>query len=182
MLTHNLRCLLASPRGGVAASPRKWREASLLTPPGWCSLSRRSEHHPVLAKADAARYFLDRSATPPRGDARRGFAFSKMVPNLDGCDAPCGPIHSTWRYDPQSFTFFLEALRFHPNVFLGEPHQEWSEKPRQPTLLFNRVSNDAAVLAGLNGMAGNRGNSCALRLPGEEPALAKFRDAPDHCL
>src|SRR5262245_11973334 len=43
--------LLASPRGGVAASPRKRREASLWTPPVWCSLSQRSEHHPFLAKS-----------------------------------------------------------------------------------------------------------------------------------
>src|SRR5262249_46499770 len=71
MLTHNLRCLLASPRGGVAASPRKWREVSLLTPPGWCSLSDRSEHHPVLAVM--------------RGGE---FAFLKTVPNLDSSASP----------------------------------------------------------------------------------------------
>src|SRR5262245_46997398 len=60
--------LLASPRGGVAASPRKWREASLSTPPGWCSLSHRSGHHPVLAVM--------------RGGE---LAFLKMSPSLDSC-------------------------------------------------------------------------------------------------
>src|SRR5262249_34551065 len=73
MLTDNLRCLLASPRGGVAASPGKWCEASLSTPPGWCSLPVDGNTTPSFLeaarwracasrrKADAARYFLDRS-------------------------------------------------------------------------------------------------------------------------
>src|SRR5262249_40439058 len=65
--------------GGVT---KKWREASWSMPLGWCSLSHRPEHHPALAKADATRYFLDRSATPPRGDARRGIR-SHERPNLD---------------------------------------------------------------------------------------------------
>src|SRR6476659_4536837 len=50
-------------RGGVS---RKGREASSLTPPGWCSFCGRSERHPGLAKSVAARHFLDRSSTPPR--------------------------------------------------------------------------------------------------------------------
>src|SRR5262249_5372523 len=51
-------------REGGGGVTKKMARSLLLTPPGWCSLSHRSEHHPVLAKADAARYFLDRSATP----------------------------------------------------------------------------------------------------------------------
>src|SRR5262245_26696055 len=76
--------LLASPRGGVAASPRKWCEASLWTPPGWCSLSHRSEHHPVLAKSEcSAIFFL--IARPPLLAVMRGgeFAILKIVPSLD---------------------------------------------------------------------------------------------------
>src|SRR5215470_17109055 len=91
--------LLASPRGGVAASPRKWREASLTTPPGWCSLSVRSEHHPVLAKSDAAQYFLDRSATPPRGDARRGIRLVENGANFSNAsERTCNrPTHVSRR-------------------------------------------------------------------------------------
>src|SRR6185295_8123229 len=36
-----------------------------------------SENHPGLALSGASRYLLDRSATPPCGDARRGVAYSK---------------------------------------------------------------------------------------------------------
>src|SRR5438105_10778914 len=42
------------------------------TQPGWFSFCFRSENHPVRANAEASRYFLDRTATPPCGDARRG--------------------------------------------------------------------------------------------------------------
>jgi hypothetical protein len=69
--------------GGVT---KKWREASLPTPPGRCSLSLRSEHHPGRAKADARDIFL--IARPPLLAVMRGgeFAFLKMAPNLDSCD------------------------------------------------------------------------------------------------
>ena len=69
----------------MAASPRKWCEASLSTLPGRCSLSLRSGHHPGRAKADAARYFL--IARPPLLAVMRGgeFAFLKMTLNLDSC-------------------------------------------------------------------------------------------------
>src|SRR5262245_7007551 len=89
---------------------------------------------------------------------------------------------STRSYDPQIFTPSLETLGFQLDISPDEPSQERSEKPRQPTLLFNRVSNDATTLVGLNGVAGNRGNPHAVCLPGEEPALAKLRDAPYHGL
>ena len=36
----------------------------------------QSENHPGLAVADASRHFIDRSATPPCGDARRGMCRS----------------------------------------------------------------------------------------------------------
>src|SRR5205085_7163538 len=42
------------------------------TQPGWFSFCFQSENHPVRANAEASRYFLDRTATPPCGDARRG--------------------------------------------------------------------------------------------------------------
>src|SRR5437899_3852198 len=82
--------LLASPQGGVAASSKKFREATEADAAGVVFLfwihrkttpasleaarwracaSRRSE--------DAARHFIDRSATPPCGDARRGMAAPK---------------------------------------------------------------------------------------------------------
>src|SRR5262245_62481935 len=37
---------------------------------------------PSSRKADAAQYFLDRSATPPRGDARRGIRHFENSPQL----------------------------------------------------------------------------------------------------
>src|SRR5215470_10016727 len=43
-------------------------------------------------KAGAAQYFLDRSATPPRGDARREFALLKMAPNWTAV------AERRWRY------------------------------------------------------------------------------------
>src|SRR5439155_21150386 len=42
------------------------------TQPGWFSFCFQSENHPVRANAEASRYFLDRTANPPCGDARRG--------------------------------------------------------------------------------------------------------------
>jgi len=48
-----------------------------------CPVDRNTT--PSLRKADAARYFLDRSATPPRSDARRGIRLPEMAPNLDSC-------------------------------------------------------------------------------------------------
>src|SRR5262249_42253316 len=77
--------LLASPRGGVAASPRKWCEASLSTPPGWCSLSRRSEHHPVLSKSGCCAIFSLSLGHPSSRDARRGIRLTEMAPKLDSC-------------------------------------------------------------------------------------------------
>src|SRR5262249_57489428 len=45
-----------------------------------CPIDRNTT--PSSRKADAARYFLDRSATPPRGDARRGIPHFKNNPYL----------------------------------------------------------------------------------------------------
>ena len=113
--------LLASPRGGVAASPRKWREASLLTPPGWCSLSHRSEHHPVLAKRMLRDIFL--IARPPLLGVMRGgdFAFSKMVPNFDsfaseGGDASVpneGVAQANFLCKAEAFNLALRPLKLH---------------------------------------------------------------------
>src|SRR5215470_11564632 len=76
--------LLASPRGGVAASQRKWREAPYRRRRGGvpCPFDRNTTLS--SQKADAAQYFLDRSATPPCGDAGE-FTLLKMAPNLDSC-------------------------------------------------------------------------------------------------
>ena len=69
--------LLASPQGGVAASSRKCRAATEADAAGVVFLLHPSENHPGLAISGASRYFLDRSATPPCGDARRGVACLK---------------------------------------------------------------------------------------------------------
>src|SRR5207249_5120190 len=44
------------------------------TQPGWFSFCSHRDTTPASRTADASRYFLDHSATPPRGDARRGFS------------------------------------------------------------------------------------------------------------
>src|SRR5262245_25420017 len=43
-----------------------------------CPIDRKTT--PFSRKADAAQYFLDRSATPPRGDARRGIRHFENSP------------------------------------------------------------------------------------------------------
>src|SRR5207247_10504172 len=72
-----LRCcvipLLASLQGGVAASSRKCCEATEVDAAGVVFLfllNRKTT--PASRSAEASRYLLDRSATPPCGDARRG--------------------------------------------------------------------------------------------------------------
>src|SRR5262245_59078310 len=45
-----------------------------------CPIDRNTT--PSSRKADAAQYFLDRSATPPRGDARRGIRHFENSPYL----------------------------------------------------------------------------------------------------
>src|SRR5437867_10353410 len=45
-----------------------------LTQTGWFSFCSHRKTTPSSRSADASRYFLDRSATPPCGDARRGVA------------------------------------------------------------------------------------------------------------
>src|SRR5206468_6134033 len=64
--------LLASPQGGVAASSRKFREATEADADGVVFLLFLSENHPVLAIGRCFAIFFDRSSTPPCGDARRG--------------------------------------------------------------------------------------------------------------
>src|SRR5262249_20350912 len=44
------------------------------TQPGWFSICDYRKTTPSSRLADASRYFLDRSATPPCSDARRGIA------------------------------------------------------------------------------------------------------------
>src|SRR2546425_1132588 len=83
--------LLASPQGGVSASSRKFREATEADADGVVFLLFLSENHPSSLEAarwracaprrsaDASRYFLDRSATSPCGDARRGIALDSNL-------------------------------------------------------------------------------------------------------
>ena len=49
------------------------------TQPGWFSFSIHRNTTPASGTADASRYFLDRSATPPRGYARRGIRSSGTI-------------------------------------------------------------------------------------------------------
>src|SRR5262245_57057159 len=42
---------------------------------GWCSDRTDKEHHPGGVDTEASRHFLGDTATPPRGDARRGIRF-----------------------------------------------------------------------------------------------------------
>src|SRR5262245_39574208 len=65
--------LLASLQGGGAASSRKHCEATEADAARvvfLCVLDRKTT--PASRSADASRYLLNRSATPPCGDARRG--------------------------------------------------------------------------------------------------------------
>src|SRR2546425_68028 len=66
--------LLASPQGGVSASSKKFREATEADADGVVFLLSHRKTTPSSRSTDASRYFLDRSATPPCGDARRGVA------------------------------------------------------------------------------------------------------------
>src|SRR5258705_11564584 len=65
-------CITAR-RGGcvikknVAQRPKR-------TQPGWFSFCIHRKTTPASRSAEASRYLLDRSATPPCGDARRGMA------------------------------------------------------------------------------------------------------------
>src|SRR5205823_2064088 len=65
--------LLASPQGGVAASSIRYCEATEAAAAGVVFLlvfDRKTT--PASRSAEASRYFVTRSATPPCGDARRG--------------------------------------------------------------------------------------------------------------
>ena len=76
--------LLASPQGGVAASSKKFREATEADAAGVVFL------FVPIGKPPRPRYqrmlrdiFIDRSATPPCGDARRGVAPFQFVHTLE---------------------------------------------------------------------------------------------------
>src|SRR5215467_15976372 len=65
--------LLASPQGGVAASSRKFCEATEADAAGVVFLfvlNRKTT--PSARSVDASRHFLSCAATPPCSDARRG--------------------------------------------------------------------------------------------------------------
>src|SRR6266566_9304143 len=72
--------LLASPQGGVAASSKKFRAATEPDAAGvvfLCVLTRKTT--PASRSADASQHFINRSATPPCGDARRGIGSILIV-------------------------------------------------------------------------------------------------------
>jgi len=50
------------------------------TQPGWFSFCSHQDTTPSSRTADASRYFLDRSATPPRSYARRGITLTRSSP------------------------------------------------------------------------------------------------------
>src|SRR5437870_2465626 len=60
----------------------KCRAATEADTAGVVFLLHPSENHPGLAISGASRYLLDRSATPPCGDARRGLG--PATPQLSG--------------------------------------------------------------------------------------------------
>src|SRR6476646_11299939 len=74
MLTHNLRCLLASPQGGVAERLRNCAKHPLRARPGWFSDENNKENHPGCVCFGGFAIFFDDTATPPCGDARRGLS------------------------------------------------------------------------------------------------------------
>src|SRR4030095_5475508 len=75
--------LLASPQGGVAASSRKFREATEADAAGVVFLFVHSRKTTPSARSeDASRYFLNSADTPPCGDARRGIRFPVTILTL----------------------------------------------------------------------------------------------------
>src|SRR6059058_4756924 len=70
-------------RGGCVI--KKFREATEADAAGVVFLLFSSEHHPGLAKSGCFAIFVDRSATPPRGDARRGISLDcdSFTPSID---------------------------------------------------------------------------------------------------
>ena len=74
--------LLASPQGGVAARPKKYREASADREAGVVSDENNRKTTPAASASVAARNFVDDAATPPCGDARRGIALYAIHSHL----------------------------------------------------------------------------------------------------
>src|SRR5205807_2223161 len=75
--------LLASPQGGVAASSIRYCEATEAAAAGVVFLlvfDRKTT--PASRSAEASRYFVTRSATPPCGDARRGICSIPICSHL----------------------------------------------------------------------------------------------------
>src|SRR4029434_8075133 len=69
--------LLASPQGGVAASSRKFREATEADAAVFFLFVLNRKTTPSALPVDASHYFLSRAATPPCGDARRGISLAR---------------------------------------------------------------------------------------------------------
>src|SRR6266446_10607485 len=75
---------------GCLRHQKNFAKPPKLTQTGWFSFCSHRKTSPSSRSADASRYFLDRSATPPCGDARRGVT-------LD-CNLFTGPMtaRSSW--------------------------------------------------------------------------------------
>src|SRR4051812_25077650 len=74
MLTYNLRCLLASPQGGVAASIKKFRVATETDAAGvvFLSLTFYRKTTPAARSSEASHYFFVARIHPPCGDCKEG--------------------------------------------------------------------------------------------------------------
>src|SRR5262249_46294180 len=66
-------------RKGWLRHQKNFAKPSKPTQPGWFSFLFSAGHHPGLAKSGCFAIFLDRSATPPRGYARREY---RLISNL----------------------------------------------------------------------------------------------------
>src|SRR5213593_4860896 len=81
----------ASRKGGEAASSRRCREATDADADGVVFLFVLTwKTTPASLSADAPRHFIDCSATPPCGDARRGITRTTVIRSHMLCPPPIG--------------------------------------------------------------------------------------------
>jgi len=74
--------LLASPQGGVAEQSQNIAKHPLIARPGWFSDENNKENHPGCVRFGGFAIFLDDTATPPCGDARRGLVLDSNLLTL----------------------------------------------------------------------------------------------------
>src|SRR5215831_1191029 len=83
-----------------------------------CPIDRNTT--PSSRKADAAQYFLDRSATPPRGDARRGIRHFENSPELgQQCLEGGEPRVSVYAIDTPRMPFFFISVATNPETLIS---------------------------------------------------------------